>query len=271
MTNLKNILVHLDQSERSSVRLTLAVKLARQHGARLVGLFAQLAPAHAVGVVASWPTEAYRQAAAASQARFAEAAGDLPQAEWRDLNRGGEKEISRLFTDAVRHFDLAILGQHEAGASHLPEGLIEQVLLESGRPLLIIPHSGRFEALGTAPLAAWNESGAAARALNEALPLMAQAKSVLLASISSADRSAAEASCAAAREHLQAHGLTAKTEILTVEDIGVMDALLNMAADMGSDLLVIGAHGGYGGLLSGKGSGTRHILKNMTLPVLMSN
>ena len=38
---LKNLMVHLDQGGRTAARLELAVSLARQHQARLVGVFGQ--------------------------------------------------------------------------------------------------------------------------------------------------------------------------------------------------------------------------------------
>ncbi|HTH15475.1 MAG TPA: universal stress protein, partial [Magnetospirillum sp.] len=71
-------------------------------------------------------------------------------------------------------------------------------------------------------------------------------------------------------DHLSAHGITVTREVLAGEDIGIMDLLLSRAFDQGADLLVMGAHGGYH-LPFFKGAGTRHILKHMTLPVLMSH
>jgi nucleotide-binding universal stress UspA family protein len=56
-----------------------------------------------------------------------------------------------------------------------------------------------------------------------------------------------------------------------VGDIGIMDTLLNNAADLGSDLLVMGAHGHIGLPFVSRGAGTRYILRHMTVPVLMSN
>ena len=41
---IKDVVVHLDQDGRTAVRLALATALARQHGARLVGIFAQSLP-----------------------------------------------------------------------------------------------------------------------------------------------------------------------------------------------------------------------------------
>ncbi len=71
-------------------------------------------------------------------------------------------------------------------------------------------------------------------------------------------------------DHLAAHGAKVTRELLTGEDIGIMDLMLSRAFDQGADLLVMGAHGGSH-LPFGKGAGTRYILDHMTLPVLMAH
>jgi len=50
-----------------------------------------------------------------------------------------------------------------------------------------------------------------------------------------------------------------------------MDMLLNRVADLGCDLLVMGAYGNYGFPYLNRGGGTRHILQHMTVPVLLSH
>ncbi len=66
---------------------------------------------------------------------------------------------------------------------------------------------------------------------------------------------------------LAAHGVEAKAEQLALSEIGLMDALLNRAADYGADLLALGAFGGGGYPLFSRGSGSRYMLKHMTLPI----
>lgn len=52
---------------------------------------------------------------------------------------------------------------------------------------------------------------------------------------------------------------------------GFLDMLLNRVTDRGADLLVMGAHGQIGPPFISRGTGTRYILKHMTVPALMSN
>ena len=91
---LKNLLVHLDQSSRSKVRLDIAIALAKANKARLVGVFAQRGIAKKAGPVSSWPPEEYAKAAIESLKAFELATAGLAT-EWIDLNRGSRGDRNR--------------------------------------------------------------------------------------------------------------------------------------------------------------------------------
>lgn len=268
---LKNILVHLDQTARSATRLELAVALARQHQARLLGAFGQLSPSQGIGMFAPWHSPAYTEAAAASKEKFLTASAGLAHTDWLDLNRGGETELLRAITDVAHHADLIILGQHDDDAkSPLPASLAEHLVLHAGRPVLIVPYIGTYAGVGKRPLFAWSNTREAARALNDALPLVEGcATAAVLALSSSFDE--AKLACDSVIAHLACHGVKASAETMMVEDIGVMDTLLNKAFDLGADLLVMGAQGHLNLPFASRGTGTSYILKHMTVPVLMSH
>ena len=71
--------------------------------------------------------------------------------------------------------------------------------------------------------------------------------------------------------HLAAHDIAAKADQAVAVEIGLMDALLNQSADHSADLLVLGAFGGQGYPRFSRGSGSKFMLKHMTLPVLFSH
>jgi nucleotide-binding universal stress UspA family protein len=267
---LKNLLVHLDQDERTADRLALAVSLARRHGARLVGLFGQRAKAQRVGVVSSWPSQEFTQACDASKVLFEQATAGLPDAQWRFINRGGNAEVLRQFVDLARHCDLVVLGQHREGKDFVPEDLATEVIVGSGRPVLIVPYVGTFTDVGQSPLIAWSNAPESARALNDALPLIEGCPLAHVLAVSNRLEES-EASCAEVERHLATHGVTVKTEVVLVQDFGIMDLLLNRASDRSADLLVMGAHGSMGFPYESRGAGTRYMLQHMTVPVLMSN
>lgn len=267
---LKNIMVHLDHGPRTPDRLALAVSLAKQHGARLLGIFAETGSAYTVGVVASWPPNAYRQAAAASQAAFTSASAGLPGAVWRDANRGSASEVVHALIEAAQHVDLAILGQ-DAGAepAPVPAGTAEQVILHCGRPMLVLPYTGHPPTVGRRPVIAWNHSREAVRAVNDALPLITGCETATIVSMvphPDEERGPAQ-DCLT---HLACHGIAAEVEVVVPEGVGVMDLLLNRTVDTGADLLIMGAHGHIGFPYLHRGGGTRHMLAHMTVPMLLS-
>ncbi|MFA6312727.1 MAG: universal stress protein [Sterolibacterium sp.] len=269
--SLKNLMVHLDSGERTQVRLDIAVAIARQHQARLLGVFGQRAEPEKVGIVATWPSDAYVAAARASKAQFEAATANLGQVEWHDVNRGSDAELLRQITSISRYSDLIIMGQHDEDAnSYVPSELAEEVILNSGRPVLLIPYIGQFAAGFERPLIAWNNSREAAHAVSDALPLIENCQEVTVVSLDT-QHDAAAAACTELARHLACHGIKSKTDILMVNDIGIMDMLLNRLTDRDADLLVMGAHGQIGFPFVSRGAGTRHILRHMTVPVLMAN
>jgi len=272
---LKNLMVHLDAAQRTEARLNLAVWLAREHGARLVGVFGQLAEAHQVGVVPVWPPEAYVMAARASRALFEQVTASLRESQWCDLNRGSDTAVIEELTHYARHFDLVVLGQFDDTVkSHTAPETVRELVLNSGRPALVIPYAGEFQQVGKYPLIAWSGTRESARALNDALPLIEGCTEACVLSMATR-QDEAEAACNDAVLHLKAHGIAARSEAFVMaegEGIGVMDLLLNRVTDRATDLLVMGAQGAEFGLPFGsRGTGTRYILQHMTVPVLMSH
>ncbi len=273
---LRNILVHLDSNERTQERLKLAASLAKAHQARLVGVFAQRAKPYTVGVVTNWPPEDYVAAAAASRAAFEEAAKSLAKSEWIDLHRGSDPEIVQQIGDLSRHFDLIILGQIKLEGEQLtPPDMIEEIIVESGRPVLVVPFVGHYDHVGQRPLFAWTDTATAARAFSGALSLVSPGADALVVAIAKPGEDQKltyqKQSLDLAVEHLEAHGVAGKSEQLLISDIGLMDTLLNRASDHYADLLALGAFGGSGYPLFSRGSGSRFMLKHMTLPILFSH
>jgi nucleotide-binding universal stress UspA family protein len=70
---------------------------------------------------------------------------------------------------------------------------------------------------------------------------------------------------------LSRHGVEIETSHTVSREIGIGDELLSRAADLGADLLVMGAYGHSRVREYVFGGATRHILQHMTIPVLMSH
>jgi nucleotide-binding universal stress UspA family protein len=71
--------------------------------------------------------------------------------------------------------------------------------------------------------------------------------------------------------HLARHGVKAAVEQTVSADLSVGDVLLSRAADLGADLLVMGAYGHSRLREMVLGGVTRTLLRSMTIPVLMSH
>lgn len=270
--SIKDILVHLDGGSRDAGRTALALTLAQRFGARLTGLFARQEHS-GPSLVARRASEALTRAAAEAETVFATAAdaAGVPWRWWR-LAHGDPAHVLSETVICARFADLSVLGQHQDDG-YTPDDLVEQVILQSGRPVLVVPSAGDYADVGRRVILAWDGGREAARALHDALPLIEGAEIVEAVTVHGhrpAPSGEVMVPAVNILDHLTAHGVKVTREHLAGEDIGVMDLLLNRAADSGADLLVMGAQGGsFLGL--GKGAGTRHILKHMTLPVLLSH
>ncbi|RAI56105.1 universal stress protein [Roseicella frigidaeris] len=280
---LKDILVHLDASPRAAGRLRLAADLARRHDAHLVGLFVvdALLPAFAmadagnsaplVGQVLDQLRADALRAGAGVEAGFRDAMRREGLAgEWR-LVEGALPEVLALH---ARYADLAILGQTDPEAS--PPGAaqsVERVLFAAGRPVLLVPHDGSFESLGRHVLVGWNASREAARAVADALPILAAAERVTVLAVNPGDAPGAHGAEPGAdiALHLARHGVKAEVEHVTASGLPDGVSLLNRAAELGPDLLVVGAYGHSRLRELALGGVTRTLLREMTVPVLMSH
>ncbi len=183
--------------------------------------------------------------------------------------------------------DLLLLGQPPAESPRSPHmRLASQLLMDSTCPLLFQPRLAELgNHAGTTILAAWDGGRQSARALRDALPLLRRARSVRIHAYGSAHSAAAQ-SLPAACAFLQRHGVQAQCALQglgdtdyaasppmtpVLRDAGVAELLLSDAAELGADLLVMGAYGHSRAQEWLLGGVTRAVLCSMTLPVLMSH
>ncbi|MGE5505248.1 MAG: universal stress protein [Actinomycetota bacterium] len=271
---MREILVHVDGGARSRVRIEVAMRLAKRFGSRLTGLFAQV-ESHRPSAIARMPSDNLKRA----EAEAAELFTDLVETSglatrWWRLAHGEPGHVSSETVFCGRYFDLVVMGQPDPKGTEVPDDLVEEVVLNSGRPVLVVPHVGPVPTLGERIAVAWNASREASRAVHDAIPMLQAAKSVTVISLRGQDTADATVQVGLPPVdilgHLGEYGIAVAGERLAGEDIGKMDLLLSRVCDLGADLLVMGGHGHYGMSLL-RGSGTRYLLKHMTLPVLLSH
>jgi nucleotide-binding universal stress UspA family protein len=267
---LKDLLVHLDSAPASAERLALSLSLARRHGARLTGLFAESRSLGASLVGRRAPDNLARAARDTRTLFEAKAAEAGVSSRWWQIEAGEYAEIVGGVVVCCRYVDLAIFGQQRGNDAPVPEGLVERVIADCGGPVLVIPSAGHYADVGRRVLVAWTASREAARSLRDALPLLESAEEVTVLSVQepSDDLPRGGFPHVDVLDHLRAHGIEARYARAVVGELGAVDMILNRACDDAADLTVIGAYGIQGSLR--RGETTRTILETMTTPVLLS-
>ena len=122
-------------------------------------------------------------------------------------------------------------------------------------------------------LVAWNSSAQAARAIHDALPLLARAKRVLIMAVhrEAGGQGQDDVPGADIARHLVRHGVAAEASPVDAGGIEVGDLLLSRAADEGADLLVMGIYGHSRLRELVLGGVSRHLFDHMTIPVFMAH
>ena len=267
--------MHVDGSPAGATRLRAARALAVQHGASVQALFA-IAPM--VGLApfafpsgaefATQFVEFDRQRRAAARAQFDAIAGNDARMQWREAEGEPIWEVSQAALCA----DLLVLGQHDpASTGELPSDFVESVLVDSGKPALVLPYIATQPGAGRVALVAWKNTREAARALSDALPLLKRAEQVHVATWP--EDGATDAADPDPLVFLQRHGIRAQLRVqprLGGKDRHALgELLLSLASDLSADLLVMGCYGHGRAREWVMGGASRTLLSSMTLPVLM--
>ncbi|MFA5521694.1 MAG: universal stress protein [Castellaniella sp.] len=277
---LGRIAIHLSSDKSCERRIDVGLRLAREHGAEVIGIY----PTD--DLVGHFYDESFiphdaREALhlrqqdqrTASCERFmekAKAAG--VKAQWR-LPRGDAEEALCLH---ARYCDLIIMSK--ADAIDNPSGIIpnraETVIMASGRPVLMVPAIGTMDTLGQRILYCWDQKREAARAFSDATPLLKKCKELVVLEIDRDDAGLAERDI---REndfvdYCTTLGYPKPTRLVrSSTDIGVGNVILNTATDTGSDLIVMGTYGHSRMRQWVMGGASRTLLSTMTVPLLMSH
>jgi nucleotide-binding universal stress UspA family protein len=276
----KTLLVHVDDGERCVPRVQAASRMTVEFGGQLVGVYLVPTPALTPSVSALLPESIVTQRLAESgeaqqraEARFREvaAATGLAAIAWR----APAGDPAQALVAHTRGVDLAIIGQpdSEDPDNAFASELANAVILGSGRPVLVIPYIGTQRAVGEIALIALDRSRESARAVADALPLLARARKVIVVAITAAAEETLGDTQARTQvvAHLSGHGIDAEVHHLDLPDIGIGELLLSQAADFGADLIVMGAYGHARFQEFVLGGVTRTMLEAMTVPVLMSH
>ena len=278
----RSLLVHLDQDAQCAQRVQLAITLARRLDCHLVGL----APTGLLDVPASVAAEtSLAQYSALAWDVLRDRAEKATQSFRNACHAAGLKSFEAVVHEAgkaqslARHAhcsDLALLSQPDPSLPGIAAAreLVEEVVMNSARPTLVVPFAGRFDSIGESAMVAWDDSREAARAVSDALPLLRIAKQVQVVSWNE-DKQAARsigARLESLHHWLMWQGVSAEVRVETTGDgVRIAEAILSRAADLSADLIVMGAYGHSRWIERVMGGATRGLLDTMTAPTLMSH
>jgi nucleotide-binding universal stress UspA family protein len=275
----KTILVHVDLSSHAPARMGYAASLAHTHGAHLLG-------AAMLGVSRSiFPLGYDSTPGTLSASYFDPLAGNAKRALSRFEEIARKMQVpydTRFVCDQAddglallaRFADLVVISQDDPAESmpdmavHLPEYLI----LNSAKPVLVVPRTDPPRHVSHKVLVAWNGSKEAACALAAAIPLLRHSTEVHLVALTGPELSEADALSQQAelRSFLDHHRVTPRFLIRAAQqDSG--HELLALAHELGCGTLVMGCFGHSRFRELCLGGASRTVLAEAGIPVLLAH
>ena len=277
----KTIVVHVDGSPQQDSRMAAAARLAREHGAHLVGSAATgiswtdylLLTGSMVAPVPPADFDGLRQTAALHLRGFTDQAAKLGVASVE--TRLVEDTADGALLLQARYADLVVLSRDVDPAPGVPprmRRLPEHVALRGPRPVLVVPPGYADAPIAATVVAGWDGSTQALRALAAALPLLERADGVRLVLVNP-DRLSdvhGEQPGADMALYLARHGVNVDV-VLERTHATAGDALVALARATNAGLIVAGAYGHSRYREWVLGGVTRELLERTPVPLLLAH
>ncbi len=277
----KTIVVHVDGSPQQDSRMAAAARLAREHGAHLVGSAATgiswtdylLLTGSMAAPVPPADFDGLRETAALHLRAFTDQAVKLGVASVE--TRLVEDTADGALLLQARYADLIVLSRDVDPGPGIPprvRRLPEHVALRSPRPVLVVPPGYADAPIAATVVAGWDGSTQALRALAAALPLLARADGVRLVLVNPDQLSDAhgEQPGADMALYLARHGVKVDV-VLERTHATVGDTLMALARTAGAGLVVAGAYGHSRYREWVLGGVTRELLERAPVPLLLAH
>lgn len=169
----------------------------------------------------------------------------ISRANIRGLSRSAKvpaDQITSILAEHARFSDLTLVPvkPHDSRTEHV----IEALLFESGRPLLLCPeqHVDQLRPEFENVMIAWDHSARAARAVGDALPLLQAAASVRVLTVAEEKTDAIAQSGMSLVHHLREHGVYASFETTKGGGSSIGKVLGSWANSHAIDAIVMGAY-----------------------------
>ncbi len=271
---IRDLLAVVDTSDCDEQFVQDALSFAELHQARLTLLVLSVIPSPEYGNMYGPPFIVLRDFLGAVDAKQQRIAGWASRAgiEIRtvsDLPEG-------IYTSAsvhARYADLVLFGPQDAyGYPLIRRQVIESVLFESGRPVLVLPREHKPRPIGRFAIG-WNASREATHALREAMLFAAPNAKVEVRVLDGkpSDKGHGSDPGADIAHHLARHGFAATVHAVAVDEGSDAEALVRAARGQGAQLLALGAYGHSRLREMILGGVTRDLLNGAPLPLLFAH
>ena len=253
--SFKTVLVHVDAEPAPDPRLTLAIDLANQFDAKLLGVGAELYRSlygggdfyggygYGAGYLIAAEMESVDADLKRAEEKFRSAAAQVRAGfDWRARVQFPLTEVAA----EARAADLVITSRSaRRGASDYNVAHPGALIMQTGRPVLVTPPDASGLHVASV-VVAWKDTRESRRAVSDALPFLKRATSVHVVEI--CENKAAAAATAGrltdVANHLLRHGVQATVDADIAErDAPAADQLLDVAERRKAELIVAGAYG----------------------------
>lgn len=195
------------------------------------------------------------------------------EGEWRSL-RSRSATPSHDFVHSAYRSDIVVAAMPQRmGRTEYRPGIVEDLIVHSGRPVLLVPRDWRDRDVGSKPLLAWKETKEAAAAVHGALPFLQSTGKAHLVTIGppQTEEQAATTDGHEVARFLSRHGAHVTVRHVVDEDVDAGRRILQTSAELECDLIVMGAcgHSRLHGFLMR--DATFAVLVSAQQPVLMAH
>ncbi len=280
MQTPKDIVVYLDATDLTAhqARLQYAAMLAKTWQAHLVVAFVPQDPnynrhssfARGDAVAAMFELYQQRKTTHLESVRAMLAEIERLHAVETEL-RDCDGEVGEALMLHARHTALAVLGSSRSVVQQPSAlSLSEDVIFASGVPSILVPPEWNPERPVRKVVIGWNASREAARAISDAIPLLLQAEDVRVVVVpeKKVNRLLGEDPGTDISTHLARYGIRVTLDNLTGDNAGAL--ILAKSAEIDADLIVMGAFGQSKITEFVFGSATGKLLRDATVPILLS-
>lgn len=277
----KDLLLVDTHAKADESALAASLALAAHADAHLAVLVVSEVPRPLASEWGSYPAALYTGIADDVRAQAEERAAALRERLARETVSWEVRLADAVFLPATRtaavharHADLAIVAGSSEDEYRGPiEGVFVDLLMDSGRPVLLVPNGARLELPLAHAMIAWQPTREAARAVHDALPLLGTARSVdvLVVDPDVGESAYGEQPGADIAAHLARHGVQVRVVVQPSAGRSAGGAILAHVVESGAGLVVAGGYSRSRLRQLILGGVTRELLESAQVPVLFSH